>query len=226
MNNEREIVLDTETTGLSPYQGHKIVEIGAVEIINKIPTGNNFHYYINPCRDMPIEAYNIHGISEEFLQDKPKFNEIADDFLKFIGESRMVIHNAQFDIKFLNHELSLINKKTFQLQEQIDTLLIARKMFPGTRVNLDSLCKRFKVDNSNREYHGALKDSLLLAEVYIELSGGRQEKFSIRNDELELGNNINKITKEKNLLNKNNRIIMKATTEEMKLHNDKYINTK
>ncbi len=177
--NVREILLDTETTGLSPNDGHRIVEIGALEMVNKVLTGNKFHFYINPERDMPNEAYRIHGISHEFLQDKPLFKEIADDFLKFIEDGKLVIHNAPFDIKFLNYELSLVNLPSLELSEAIDTLVIARKTFPGARVNLDALCRRFKVDNSSRDFHGALLDAALLAEVYVELTGGRQTSFSM-----------------------------------------------
>ena len=135
----REIVLDTETTGLSPRDGHRIVEIGALEMVNKVLTGQKFHFYINPERDMPQEAYRIHGISSEFLKDKPLFKDISDSFLKFIDNSQMVIHNAPFDIKFLNHELSLLNLPSLELANAIDTLVIARRTFPGAKVNLDAL---------------------------------------------------------------------------------------
>ena len=178
---EREIVLDTETTGLDPLYGHRIVEIGAIELINKVETGNKFHYYINPERDMPKEAYAIHGISTAFLNDKPRFLEIADEFLEFIQDSALVIHNAPFDIKFLNNEFSKINKPSLDGNSITDTLTIARKLFPGSRVSLDALCRRFKVDNSARDFHGALLDAQLLAEVYVEMLGGRQEKFVFSN---------------------------------------------
>jgi DNA polymerase-3 subunit epsilon len=178
MSAVREIVLDTETTGLEPAYGHRIVEIGAIEIINKVETGNKFHTYINPERDMPKEAYAVHGISEKFLMDKPRFHEIADDFLKFIDNSVLVIHNAAFDIKFLNHELGRLNRPSLDFNSAIDTLTIARRLFPGSRVSLDALCRRFKVDNSSRKFHGALLDAKLLAEIYVEMLGGRQEQFS------------------------------------------------
>jgi DNA polymerase-3 subunit epsilon len=177
--NIREILLDTETTGLSPNDGHRIVEIGALEMVNKVLTGNKFHFYINPERDMPKEAYRIHGISSDFLKDKPLFKEVANDFLEFIEGGKLVIHNAPFDIKFLNHELSLVKLPSLELSEAIDTLVIARKTFPGARANLDALCRRFKVDNSSRDFHGALLDAALLAEVYVELTGGRQTSFSM-----------------------------------------------
>ena len=175
--NIREIVLDTETTGLNPHDGHRIVEIGALEMVDKVLTGKKFHFYINPERDMPNEVYKIHGISSDFLKDKPVFREVADEFLEFIEDGKLVIHNAPFDIKFLNYELSLLSLPSLELSEAIDTLTIARKNYPGARVNLDALCKRFKIDNSSREFHGALLDAALLAEVYVELTGGRQTSF-------------------------------------------------
>ena len=188
----REIILDTETTGLDPASGHRIVEIGALEMRNKVLTGNKFHYYVNPERDMPSEAYRIHGISGEFLKDKPLFSVIADELLEFIGSSKLVIHNAVFDIKFLNHELSLINKTSLDIARTIDTLTISRKLFPGAKVNLDALCKKFNIDNSIRKFHGALKDAALLAEVYVELTGGRQVSFSISTNNRTLLNNMSK----------------------------------
>lgn len=175
----REIILDTETTGLDPKSGHKIIEIGAVEMVNKVATGNIFHQYINPEREVPYEAFQIHGISTDYLKDKPKFLDIADDFLEFITNSRLIIHNASFDIGFLNHELMLINKPLVSFEIVIDTLMIARKTYPGQKNNLDALCKRYGIDNSDRKYHGALKDAYLLSEVYVELTGGRQKKFEI-----------------------------------------------
>ena len=183
--NIREIILDTETTGLSPKDGHRIVEIGALEMVNKVLTGKQFHYYINPERSMSSEAYRVHGISEEFLKDKPLFKDVVEDFLEFIKEDSLVIHNAPFDIKFLNYELSLVNKIQLELLNAIDTLPMARKKFPGARASLDALCKRFKVDNSARQFHGALKDAELLAGVYVELTGGRQSSFSMQGVGLE-----------------------------------------
>jgi len=170
----REIVLDTETTGLRPGSGDKIVEIGCVELINKVCTGEVFHYYINPARDVPEEARAIHGLSEEFLSDKPMFSEIADIFLEFLGESHLIIHNAEFDINFLNAELELAGRSLIPMSRTTDTVQLARKMFPGSPASLDALCKKFKIDCSNRKLHGALLDSQLLAEVYQELMGGRQ----------------------------------------------------
>ncbi len=176
----REIILDTETTGLDPKNGHKIIEIGALEMQNKVLTGKSFHYYINPERDVPFEAFQVHGISAEYLKDKPKFYEVAEEFLNFIQNSPLVIHNASFDMMFLNYELSAITKSTIDYSYAVDTLAIARKTFPGQRNNLDALCRRFGIDNAHRKYHGALKDASLLAEVYIELTGGRQIKFAMQ----------------------------------------------
>ncbi|MCV2876006.1 DNA polymerase III subunit epsilon [Rhodobacteraceae bacterium XHP0102] len=170
----REIVLDTETTGFEPNEGHRIVEIGAVELWNHLPTGKTYHQYINPERPMPQEAFNVHGLGDEFLADKPAFASIAQDFLDFIGDAQLVIHNASFDMKFLNAELSWANKPTLPTEQALDTLAIARRKFPGSPASLDSLCRRFGVDNSMREKHGALLDSEILAEVYLELIGGKQ----------------------------------------------------
>ena len=175
----RDIVLDTETTGLSPSAGDKVVEIGCVELINKLPSGAVFHQYINPGRDIPEEAFAIHGLSEEFLADKPKFSEIADEFLEFLGEAHLIIHNAEFDISFLNAELELASRKCISINRTTDTVQLARQKFPGSPVSLDALCKRFKIDCSNRRLHGALLDSQLLAEVYQELIGGRQGGFKL-----------------------------------------------
>ncbi|NVJ93461.1 MAG: DNA polymerase III subunit epsilon [Methylocystaceae bacterium] len=169
----REIVLDTETTGFEYKQGHRLVEIGCVELYNHMPTGKTYHQYINPERDMPEGAFRVHGLSEEFLRDFPLFKEVAQEFLDFIGDSTLIIHNAGFDVPFLNWEL--VQHKLPELTNNVvDTLIIARKKFPGSPANLDALCRRFSVDNSNREKHGALLDSELLAEVYLELIGGRQ----------------------------------------------------
>jgi len=170
----REIVLDTETTGLDPEDGHRIVEIGAVELINHIATGRVLHLYINPERDMPEDAFAIHGISTEFLSDKPTFADIVDEFLEFIGDARLVIHNARFDIKFLDYELRRCGRPELGMGRALDTLALCRKQLPGAASSLDALCRRFGIDNSSRTKHGALLDSELLAEVYLELVGGRQ----------------------------------------------------
>ena len=170
----REIVLDTETTGFDPLTGDRIVEIGAVELFNHMPTGRTYHQYINPQRDMPTAAFEVHGISEEFLRDKPVFEAIGKAFLEFIGDAKLVIHNASFDMKFLNFELSRMGLPEIPWAQAVDTLAIAKQKFPGSPASLDALCRRFGVDNSRREKHGALLDSEILAEVYLELIGGRQ----------------------------------------------------
>ncbi|HMO06834.1 MAG TPA: DNA polymerase III subunit epsilon [Paracoccaceae bacterium] len=170
----REIVLDTETTGLDPAEGHRVVEIGAVELVNHVPTGRTFHAYLNPGRPMPAEAYAVHGLSDDFLRDKPRFAAVAADFLAFIGEARLVIHNAAFDMRFLNAELSGAGLPVLPDARSVDTLTIARQRFPGAQASLDALCRRFGIDNSARTRHGALLDSEILAEVYLELIGGRQ----------------------------------------------------
>ncbi len=171
----REIVFDTETTGLDPANGDRIVEIGCVELENHMPTGRTYHQYLNPERSMSEEVIAVHGLTEAFLADKPTFKEIVDDFLAFIGDdAKLVAHNASFDMKFVNAELAWVGREPLSQDRVIDTLIIARKKFPGARVNLNELCKRFGVDNSARTVHGALLDSELLAEVYLELLGGRQ----------------------------------------------------
>lgn len=170
----REIVLDTETTGLDPLNGDRLVEIGCVEMVNRITTGQVFHVYINPERDMPQEAFKVHGLSAEFLSDKPKFAELADDFLAFIGEDTLVIHNAAFDIGFLNAELERAGRPVIARDRVVDTLALARRKHPGGPNSLDVLMNRYGIDSSRRVKHGALLDSELLAEVYSELLGGRQ----------------------------------------------------
>jgi DNA polymerase III subunit epsilon len=170
----REIVFDTETTGIKPEEGHRVVEIGALELMNHLPTGKTFHVYINPERDMPSEAERIHGLSSAFLKDKPTFKEVAQDFLAFIGEATLIAHNASFDMSFINHHLKKENLLPLPASRVIDSLALARKKFGNSGNSLDALCKRFNIDNSNRTYHGALLDSELLAQVYLELIGGRQ----------------------------------------------------
>ncbi|UWR11399.1 DNA polymerase III subunit epsilon [Sulfitobacter mediterraneus] len=175
----REIVLDTETTGFDPESGDRIVEIGAVELMGHMATGETYHVYINPERYMPDEAFQVHGLGDEFLADKPKFAEIGQSFLDFIGDSKLIIHNAAFDVKFLNAELKWMNLPQIPWEQAIDTLAIARKRFPGSPASLDALCRRFGIDNSSRTLHGALLDSEILAEVYLELIGGRQPDFAL-----------------------------------------------
>ena len=188
----REIVLDTETTGFDPFSGDRIVEIGAVELLNHMPTGETFHVYINPERSMPQEAFGVHGIGPDLLEppqkpekgqvtlrDKPVFAKCGQAFLDFVRDSRMVIHNASFDMKFLNFELDRMGLRTLPMEQALDTLAMARKRFPGSPATLDALCRRFQIDNSNRTLHGALLDSEILADVYLELSGGRQPDFGL-----------------------------------------------
>ena len=173
----REIVLDTETTGPDPLRGDRLVEIGCVEIFNRMPTGQTFHRHINPQRDMPAEAFAVHGLSTEFLTTKPLFAEVADEFLEFIGEAPLVIHNASFDISFINAELERIQRPVIARERLVDTLLLARRKHPGVSNRLDDLCSRYAIDNSRRTRHGALLDAELLAEVYIDLIGARQSQL-------------------------------------------------
>ena len=188
----REIVLDTETTGFDPFSGDRIVEIGAVELLNHMPTGETYHVYINPERSMPIEAFGVHGIGPDLLEppqtpepgavtlkDKPVFAKVGQGFLDFVRDSKMVIHNASFDMKFLNAELRWMGLPELPMEQALDTLAIARKRFPGSPATLDALCRRFHINNSNRVLHGALLDSEILAEVYLELIGGRQPDFGL-----------------------------------------------
>ncbi len=208
----REIVIDTETTGLNPFEGDKIVEIGCVEIINHVPTNKVFHKYINPQRDIPEEVIKIHGITEEFLKDKPTFAEIADEFLDFISSDNLVIHNAAFDMSFINSELVAINKKPIDMHRVIDSLAIARHKFPGDKASLDSLCKKFGIDNSHRTKHGALLDAELLSEVYLELVGGREPSLvmsSFKKQNLEKNKTLEKNYKER---------YFKASEEELEKH--------
>lgn len=186
----REICLDIETTGLDPKDGHKIIEIACVELVNKVKTGKYFHSYVNPRREVPQDAFKIHGISTEFLQDKPIFDLVVDKFLDFIGNDILVIHNAPFDTKFINFELNLLNRKTLDMTKVVDSLVIARKKFPGAQNSLDALCKRFNVDLSKRDKHGALIDTELLCDIYIELMGGAQAGFGFDNKKPLENNNI------------------------------------
>jgi DNA polymerase III subunit epsilon len=178
----REIVLDTETTGLDPLRGDRLVEIGCVEMFNRMPTGQTFHVYINPERDMPQEAFAVHGLSREFLADKPLFAEVVEDFLVFIAGDPLVIHNASFDISFINAELDRISRPSVARDRLVDTLLLARRKHPGVSNRLDDLCSRYAIDNSRRTKHGALLDAELLAEVYIDLIGARQSQLILASD--------------------------------------------
>jgi len=179
----REIVLDTETTGFEPADGDRIVEIGAIELFNHMPTGQIYHQYLNPERSMPAGALAVHGLGDDFLRDKPRFADVVDAFLAFIGDdSRLVIHNAAFDMKFLNAELGWSGRVPIVMDRALDTVALARRRFPGSPASLDALCRRFGIDNSSRDKHGALLDSELLAEVYLELIGGRQPDFALAVD--------------------------------------------
>jgi DNA polymerase III subunit epsilon len=175
----REIVLDTETTGLDPAAGHRIVEIGCIELNDHYPTGREYQVYLNPERDMPEDAERVHGITNEFLKDKPRFAEAVDALLAFLGDAMLVIHNAAFDLRFLNAELARLGKEAIPPSRAIDTIEIAKQKLPGVRYSLDELCKRFGIDLGRREKHGALLDAELTAQVYLELAGGRQKHFTL-----------------------------------------------
>jgi DNA polymerase-3 subunit epsilon len=175
----REIVFDTETTGLDPYQGHRLIEIGCIEMVNRYPTGQTFHHYLNPERDVPAEAFAIHGLSYDFLRSKPLFANIVSDLLAFIGDAPMIAHNASFDLGFLNAELERVKRPGLPRDRLIDTLLLARRKYPGGSNRLDDLCHRFGIDNSRRTKHGALLDAELLAEIYLELIGARQAQLGL-----------------------------------------------
>ena len=178
----REIVLDTETTGLDPKNGDRIVEIGCLELVNRFPSGREWHYFLNPDRDMPAEAFKIHGISADFLKDKQRFHELAEDFVTFIGDATLVIHNANFDINFLNHELARVKLAPLSMDRVVDTLALARRKHPGAQASLDALCKRYGIDTTVRSKHGALVDCKLLADVYVEMLGERQANLLLAAD--------------------------------------------
>ena len=175
----REIILDTETTGLDPKKGHRLVEIGAVELINHTPTGVNYQTYINPERDVDHGAQEVHGLTNEFLKQQPTFGDISAEFINFLSDSTLIIHNAPFDLAFINMELSNLNLASIPPERVIDTLLLARKKFPGAQASLDALCRRFSIDNRHRDLHGALVDAALLADVYIELIGGKEPTLGL-----------------------------------------------
>ena len=211
-----EVILDTETTGLSIIEKHRIVEIGCIELENQIPTNKIFHEYLNPQRTVSEDAYNVHGYSDKFLSNKKNFSEIAKNFLNFIKDKKIIIHNAAFDLSFLNYELKLINKKAIDKNNIIDTLEIARQKYPGSQNSLDALCKRFNIDNSNREKHNALIDCQLLREVYINLVDQKEPKLNLKNTEifdLQYKNNLNRN------INSSKKVI-KPTNKELELHGD------
>ena len=209
----KEIVLDTETTGLSVKDGHRIVEIGCIELDELIPTKNIFHFYLNPERKVSEEAFNVHGYSDEFLSDKKKFYEIADDFLNFIKDKKIIIHNAEFDFAHINNELSIAGKEKITKVHIVDTLDIARNKFPGSPINLDALCKRFRIDNSKREKHTALLDCELLAKVYINLLGQKEPTLNFsKSDETQKNQNIQSIDYSKK--------IVSPSVDELKKHKE------
>ena len=211
-----EVILDTETTGLSTSQQHRIVEIGCIELDNLIPTNKIFHEYLNPERKVSEDAFKVHGYSNEFLAVQKKFSEIADRFLEFIKDKKIIIHNAAFDLSFLNYELGLVNKKKIDKKSTLDTLEIARQKYPGSQNSLDALCKRLNIDNSKRDKHSALMDCELLKEVYINLIDQKEPKLNLENEDvfnIKLKNDI------RNSSNKLRKII-KPSSEELKLHND------
>lgn len=214
----RQIVLDTETTGLDPAQGHKVIEIGCVELVNRKLTGNHFHFYINPLREIEAAALEIHGITNTFLADKPLFADVAESFVEFVSGAELVIHNAPFDIGFLNHELAAL-KKSYKVMSEycsvLDTLVMARKKHPGQKNNLDALCKRYMVDNTQRELHGALLDAEILADVYLMMTGG-QSSLSLgyeENSEQRRAGQLKRLSAERKALK-----IIRATDEELSAH--------
>ena len=210
----KEIVLDTETTGLSVKNGHKIVEIGCIELDELVLTSNKYHCYLNPERKVSEEAFKIHGYTDEFLSDKKKFHQIADEFLEFIRGKKLIIHNAEFDLAHLNNELQLIGKNKIQKENVIDTLDIARNKFPGSAINLDALCKRYRIDNSKREKHNALIDCELLAKVYINLIDQKEPMLNFQTKSEENSN------EEKNNLKNYFKKIITPTSKELKLHKE------
>jgi len=212
----RRIALDTETTGLSPKDGHRVVEIGCVELDGNIPTGNEWHSYVNPDRAMPEAAFAVHGLSEEFLQKEPRFKDIAEDFLSFIKGGELVIHNAKFDIGFLNSELKMASMPLIEIQKTIDTVHLAREKIPGAAASLDALCKRFEIDLSLREKHGALLDAKLLAEVYLQLTGGRQSSLSLVQEHTDKSKQV--INKEERTFDNLNFVEASLTEQEKEEH--------
>ena len=219
----RQIVLDTETTGLEPKEGHKIIEIGCVEMIDRRLTGNNFHQYLQPDRTIDEGAINVHGITNEFLQDKPRFDEVVDAFIDYVRGAELIIHNAPFDVGFINHELEMLNGGHGELESfatVVDTLTMARKMHPGQRNSLDALCKRYEIDNSHRDLHGALLDSEILADVYLAMTGG-QKSLSLENEEEGQEGGVKGSTIRRLPANRPRLRIVKANELEMQLHQER-----
>ena len=217
----RQIVLDTETTGLDPKLGHRVIEIGGVELIDRRLTGRHFHEYINPEREVEKEALEIHGITNEFLADKPTFKEVAEHLITFIAEAELIIHNAPFDVNFLEHEFKLARaeiKRVRQICKVFDTLVLARKMHPGQRNSLDALCKRYHIDNSHRELHGALLDAEILAQIYLAMTGGQANLFADALVQEKQAESVLQTTELKQ--RRNNLIILKPTAEELAAHQE------
>ena len=210
----KEVILDTETTGLFVKDGHRIVEIGCIELEDLIPTKNKFHCYLNPERNVSKKAFEVHGYSDEFLSTQKKFSDVVDEFLKFIENKRLVIHNAEFDLSHLNNELALLGKKKLNNENVIDTLSLARDKFPGSPISLDALCRRYQVDNSKRTQHTALIDCDLLAKVYINLLGQKEPTLNFKNEESE------KMTSNTKDINQYYKKIIKRSEEELKLHKE------
>ena len=210
----KEVILDTETTGLSVREGHRVVEIGCIELDNLIPTSNKFHCYLNPERKVSEKALEVHGYTDEFLSTQKKFNEVVDDFLNFIKNKRLVIHNAEFDLAHLNNELSLLGKNKLNIKDTVDTLALARDKFPGSPISLDALCKRYKIDNSKRTQHTALIDCDLLSKVYINLLDQKEPTLNFKNQE----NEKLEIISNKNI--SYYKEVIKPTSEELKMHKD------
>ena len=209
-----EVIIDTETTGLSVAENHKIIEIGCVELNNQIPTNKIFHEYINPKRSISEDAYKVHGYSEKFLSDKKTFSEIAENFLNFINGKKLIIHNAPFDLSFLNYEMKLLKKEMIDKKNVIDTLEMARAKYPGSQNSLDALCKRFNIDNSKRKKHTALIDCHLLKEIYINLIDQKEPKFNLENAEIIESKFSSNISKKSNISRK----VIKPSNEELQLH--------
>ena len=209
-----EVILDTETTGLSTSEKHRIVEIGCVELNNQIPTNKIFHEYINPQRNVSEDAYKVHGYSNKFLSDKKTFSEISRDFLNFIKNKKIIIHNAPFDLAFLNYELRLLNQEEINKKDVVDTLELARTKYPGSQNSLDALCKRFNIDNSKREKHSALNDCYLLKEVYVNLLDQKEPKLNLENSEIVNSISDDSTNKKNNIYRK----IIKPSDDEMQLH--------
>ena len=229
----REVVLDTETTGLYPDRGDRIVEIGAVELINHIPTGNTFHSYLNPLLkgEMPTESFKVHGLSVDFLSDKPLFSDIIEKLIMFVGNSKLIIHNANFDIGFINYEIQRLENSNFDIYDKlpykeihgeniIDTLEIAKKLYPGKSVSLDSLCIKFGIDNKRKGKHGALIDSEILSEVYLELAGGKQPGFKFSQIGFETDDRNKKTIEKTNFIRKNPIARSRVSQKEMELHRE------